>query len=270
MNTTFSPFLWVQDIDHPDEEPALYFKAQYDKVVVIPEDALDIGSKKIKRHLPWFEDQVAGPSAKPWYCFWNDTLLEGFIYTNERIRALPSSSVSTTTTTTKPYSTPAWAATMTAVPSQTITTTLTMPSTTATYSGAASAFPKWLHDHYPNFNMTAYTSDPPGKRKRDDDGSDDWYDELTVYPYRVKLEERRLPGSPLPYCIQYQVLNDGVINWIPNAQGQQIVVQLSERDPPFRPVLYPDQPPHARRLRRKRDELPGSCHCQWMSGATSH
>lgn len=273
MNTTFAPFLWVHDMDETEQTPALYFKTQYDKLVVLPEDVLDLSSNKIKRDSNgrppgWFEGQVALPSEKPWFCFWNDTLLEGFIYPNKahQVRPLPSYSASTS------YSTPAWAATMTAAPSQTITTTLTMSTTTATYTGPASAFPKWLHDKYPKFNMTAYNSasakDDKDKRDKDSAGpADDPNDEygLTVYPYSVKLEERRLPGSPLPYCIQYQVLNDGIVNWIPGPESQQIVIQLLEKNPPFKPVMYPDHPSGGQKPRQKRSETPETCHCQWRS-----
>ena len=264
MNTTFSPFTLVQDTDDAEGRPALYFKGYYDKVVVIPESALDLGSKKIKRDLPsWTNIEVAGPGAQPWFCFWNATLLEGFIYPDEQIRALPSISASSTAPT-LPYSTPAWAFTMT--PTQTITTTLTMSSTTAAFTGPASEFPKWLYEEYPNFNMSSYASKYPVKPKRDEEPYED-EEFMPVYPYRIKVEERRMPGSPLPYCIQYQVLNDGDINFIPGDDGQQIVVQLSERNPPFRPVLYPEEPPEGnKRSRRKRDEFPGSCHCQWKSG----
>lgn len=270
MNTSFSPFIWVHDVDQAGDEPALYWKTSYDKMVVLPEDALDVSSKKIKRDNPphWFEGQTAQPSSKPWYCFWNDTLLEGFIYPNKQIRRLPSSTLPSAS-----YSTPAWASTITASPSQTITTTLTMSTTTATYTGAASAFPKWLHDKYPNFNMTTYTT-PTTPEKRDDHDPDEEDEDipdnvfgLKVYPYQIKLEERRLPGSPLPYCVQYQVLDDGFVNWIPGTGGQQVVIQLSEKNPPFRPVLYPEQPHGARSRIRKRNESPESCHCQWMSGA---
>lgn len=272
MNTSFSPFIWVHDVDEKDNAPALYFKTSYDKVVILPEHALDISSKKIKRDdnddgPPSYEGQTAGVGSTPWYCFWNDTLLEGFIYPNKQIRRLPSSVPPTSS-----FSTPAWASTITASPSQTITTTLTMSTTTAIYTGAASAFPKWLHDKYPNFNMTTYTQ-PPDRRKRDikdpDYADEDIPDNvfgLKVYPYQVKLEERRLPGSPLPYCIQYQVLANGMTNWIPGPEGQQVVIQLSEKNPPFRPVYYPEPPSHGRSRRRKRNESPESCHCQWMSG----
>jgi len=296
MNTSMSPLYWVQDLDESDPTPALYFRSTFDKLVVIPEHALDVASQKIKRQVPpsdWTQDSVAGPSAKPWFCFWNDTVLEGFLYVESKnIRPLPASL--------QPYSTPAWATSLTASPSATMTTTLTMKSTTAVFTGAVSNFPKWLHNNYPDFNYTSYTSAHPptpsssippfptqasssapgpasttttgglsARQYLQQETEEKAYNNLTLYPYRVKLEERRLPGSRTPYCTRYQVLNDGKANWIPGTQGQQIIIQLNERDPPFRPLQNGggEHSGHGNgKVKVKRDELIGSCHCQWLSG----
>ena len=76
--------------------PAYFFQELYDKVVVIRE--LEFTSDKDKRWLlegsdvlgpdtlgprdsgDWNDSPVAVPADKPWFCFWNNTVMEGFIY----------------------------------------------------------------------------------------------------------------------------------------------------------------------------------------------
>lgn len=95
METTFAPFLTVQDTDDLSKGPAFYFEQTYDKIVVLPEETFqvppDANSKKVKRQnfeLPpgWgHQREVVNPGEKPWFCVWNNTLLEGFIYVTEPI-----------------------------------------------------------------------------------------------------------------------------------------------------------------------------------------
>lgn len=272
MRSLFSPFLLVKDNGAPDYGPAFYFQQQFQKLVVVPEAAIDQGSKRIKRESsPDFaagisEGQYAVPGDKPWFCYWNNTLVEGFIYPKKKL-ATSTTSSTVTPAPTKSASTfsntasTTGAATLTAPwditwahPWETVTTTLSMPSTTGTYTGAASAFPSWMDHNYPD-------SSPPKHRKRDD--TDDGDEDGEQYPYLVKIEERRLEGSPPPFCIKYQVLNNLQWNWIPDDDGQQITMTLSESDPSY--SAYEHAGIAGRKL-RKRLTVPGECHCQWQSG----
>lgn len=272
MQTTWQPFLLVVDNDHPHNGPAFYFSGQYNKVVVIPEFALqESAGSANKRGVPAYDAQwlsnnpIAVAGSRPWFCFWNQTYVEGFIYAKEQAVDAPPVSPSTTgmPLSHAPHPTfPPWLAKVTATPTATITTAITMPSTTCTYTGVASALPSWLRQHYPDFNMSDYTPRAQGKRRRQAPTypySDT--QQLPLYPNLVQVEERRLPGSPPPYCVQYQVLNNLDVNWVGNAQGQQIVVQLEENDPPY--SAYESA---GLAGRRKRTVVPGSCHCEWWSG----
>ena len=291
MQTLFSPFLLVTDNDSPDRGPAFYFQQQYNKVVVVPGDAINQNAKKFKRGFPknpaaWLSrKEYATPGDKPWFCYWNNTFVEGFIYPNEKAKASPSSAssyptppatatstpqgtASSTTGSSTPSATP-WSITW-ADPWETVATTVDMSTTSCTYTGAASGFPNWMHDNYPYWykhgDHNGNKNSPPGRKKRsmpyqlDSDGD---YD-AQQYPYLVKIEERRLPGSPQPYCVQAQVLDNHHWNWVTYPDGEQITIYLSESDPGYSAYLAAGEASN-RRLGKRRT-IPGECHCQWQSG----
>lgn len=78
----------VTDSQEPSRGPAWFFELPYNKLVILPEGALTAPSSK--RDLEErdghpasdFMDRknVAEPGDKPWFCYWNGTLLEAFIY----------------------------------------------------------------------------------------------------------------------------------------------------------------------------------------------
>jgi len=124
---------------------------------------------------------------------------------------------------------------------------------------------------------------------------------LPVFPYIVKIEERRIPNNPIePYCQKMQLLNDGRLGPVGDASGNPIVVQLNEKDtsPSALQSMLQAGPSHVptsaseyesrnmvdfddsdgsnqysdyevtsktRSLPWKRADPPGSCHCQWVS-----
>lgn len=295
MVTDFDPFLLVADRDDPENGKAYYFQTTYDKVVVLPGDALQggVASGKVKRgydggYGEWdVQKDVAKIGDKPWFCYWNGTSVEGFIYADKPLFSSTPSPTSATTTPTSganysaaaaqytgsgskpgygpPFATPA--------PSQTITTTFEMPTTTCTYEGEASKLPKWLHDNYPEYTPPPYLryTEPADdddfddkKRKRGDvNYSYTAGQSVPVFPYLVKVEERRREGSPQPYCQQYQLLNDGTWNWIPDPtdDSKPITIELAEHAPSY--SSYSASQQRRRGVKRTPD---GACHCQWMSG----
>ena len=292
MMTSFSPFLLVKDKDDPQNGEAFYFQAYYNKVVVVPGNRLP--GEKEKRDdydIPnaWFnQKEVATAADKPWICYWNDTIIEGFIYP-KKPAVMPSSYVSSSSSasqtsaskTSNPSSArstsgtswPAYLSPITGSPSETVTSTLTLASTICTYTGAASGIPDWVRVHYPDQiddddHDGNEEKGPPAARKRGDDDDDYTYEEETLhpYPYLMKFEERRGPDSPSPYCVKYQVLDNGDYNWVANPSGGQIVINLKEKSDENGGVQgSPRQP-------QKRDDdvdpEPGTCHCQWMVGET--
>ena len=93
----------MKDKDDFNKGPAYVFQQQYDKVVVVHEGDLPGGIPSSKRSFlkRWFYDKdrerhgnlmerqeddqwasttFANPIDRPWYCYWNNTILEGFIF----------------------------------------------------------------------------------------------------------------------------------------------------------------------------------------------
>ena len=294
MVTNFSPFLLVVDNDAPEDGVAYYFQQQYDKLALLPEDAINTTSGKIKRdvtHVALTPNQYAMPSDRPWLCYWNNTFIEGFIYPSKKAVVGPSISTDYPTptptsahttappgtqyqssTSSKPQTTP-WSITGVA-PGDYVTTTVTMPTTTCTYTGPASSFPAWMEQHYPGWYDQDGQAWPPGPHPTKRDLGSYWgeYDALhfedddpAEYPYLVKLEERRVPGTARPYCNQIVILNN--YKWGPATDGNnnQISIALMEQDPPYQRYINNGDVGKKRRL-RKRAVVPGECHCQWHSG----
>ncbi|KAK5169853.1 uncharacterized protein LTR77_005831 [Saxophila tyrrhenica] len=303
MFTSFAPFMFVNDNDDPEDGPAFYFQEEYNKLVVVPSDMIDMDTRKMKRepygNLPgWFiQKQYATPGDKPWFCYWNNTLLEAFIYKDKpaRIAPTPTASVasgnpsSTITSAASLHSGKPSAAAVTpwsvpwADPKETITTTVSMPTTSCTYSGVASNFASYMRENYPDYSPPIPTDPPPHKSKRDDDEEDDDDDDddddedddddddddkkgsnNPVFEYLVKIEERRLTHTPAPMCVQYQVLDNYEWNVVTDQNGEQVTLTLAESAPPY--AAYKDAGEVGPKSLRKRWTVPGGCHCQWMSG----
>ena len=99
--------------------PAWYFQSLlYNKVVVVREDELtapkpNSNSKRDAarsgRGIPGLQQKdVPQPGERPWFCYWNNTLLEAFIYVNDTSNAAcvqsPTTSSMASTTTSGPSS----------------------------------------------------------------------------------------------------------------------------------------------------------------------
>jgi hypothetical protein len=263
MLTPFAQFLAVKDNDLPDSGPAYYFAATYDKVVVIPEDAINATLGKFKPHFnPTLnhKDTIA-PGSFPWFCVWNDTLLEGFIYIEKQskngLMNGVSSSPSTTQTTQASYPQPSY-----------FTTTASFgPGASATFTGPYGDFPSWASAHRAQAtNRSGGGVNNSGNQKRQ--ATSDVWSQYAKYPFGIKLEERRMPGSDdslQAYCQQYQVLWDHQANWKPTSRGDPIKVWLDEQDPTYSAYKSTGIAVGERKQRRG-DVVSSGCHCQWTSG----
>jgi hypothetical protein len=299
MFTSYAPFWYVSDTDDPDDGHAFYFQQTYNKLVIVRSDAIDVPAKRLKREsygtLPGWQvqKQYATPGDKPWFCYWNNTLLEAFIYKSQPavIAPTPTSSSTGTTITPPPTQSTSDVTSSTtglsitwAQPWETVTTTIDMTTTSCTYTGAASGFPDWMRKYYPEYEQ--YQGPPSGPPtsmsrllvKRDDDDDDyahaadddndgdgeyTYDDGSPVFKYLVKIEERRQPQSPAPMCVQYQVLDDYTWNVVTDeGTGEQVTITLEESVPGD--TDYPSTT--KMRARERRRNLAGQCHCQWMSG----
>lgn len=285
MNTQLSQFLAVMDNDAPGNGPAFYFQQYYNKLVVVPENALKISSGKLKPRQGYYnlaqgwlqQKSVAAAGDQPWFCFWNNTFLEGFVYVQQplaqtSLNTTLSASAAEATNSTSPSSATAVSASPTPTesqpaphgpPAQPLVTTFSNPATTATYSGPPAQYPSWSAsmDHSSNHNKRQSPTAP--------DADTDFWDTLSLYPYIVKLEERRLTGNTVqPYCQQMQILDDGSAGLAPTANGAPNVIQLAEQDPAYAAYQSAGLAGNGRRDEgfMARRMVQGGCHCQWMSG----
>jgi hypothetical protein len=255
-NTQFAPFISVQDDDEPYRGPAFYFQTFYDKFVVVPENALPASNaatphKRSYIDTDWFTQHQVQAGDKPWFCWFNGTFLEGFIYANN-FTAAPTSSASASMTTS-------------------ILIKVAGPSTTATLATAYQGNPA---------ASTQYTQPSTARRVKHEPPEPIWtldkrtwtFAELSSFGYVVKIEERRVPDSPEPYCNQFQILNNGLAGpLIDPTTNQQITVNLSETDPDY--SAYQQQQASSASewaaSKVKRDPISGACHCEWWSGGSA-
>lgn len=93
----------MKDKDAFNKGPAYFFSQPYNKTVIVHNQDLPNGLPGSKRRFMkrWFGDDadddaddsqsqwtdlsLAVPTDKPWYCFWNGTILEGFIFVTQDV-----------------------------------------------------------------------------------------------------------------------------------------------------------------------------------------
>ncbi|KAF9739882.1 hypothetical protein PMIN06_006047 [Paraphaeosphaeria minitans] len=235
----------VSDLDFRGYGPAWHFAGRYDKVVVLQNEEFAAGTNLRKR-----DDDPNKPSARhrfqvmpgdnPWYCFWNSTYIEGYIYVTDNSTAASMTN----------YPTPNPTDPFDAMMTPTATTSASFPETST-----ASATP-------------LRTKRTPQQR------SDAGFTFRFPFPYPriVKIEERRLPGAPQPYCQKMQLLDNGQITPASGSNGGNVIVWLQESDPSMEefygapPGSSPSSTEAAkvRRQQERRSDPSDACHCQWM------
>ena len=105
----------MKDKDDLNRGPAYVFQQQYDKLVIVHEEDIPGGISSSKRSLlkrwfykngledrgsligrqekdKWTSDSIAKPVDRPWFCYWNNTILEGFIFVTQDANASASAS----------------------------------------------------------------------------------------------------------------------------------------------------------------------------------
>ncbi len=84
------PLQLMGDKEGMDKGPAWWFQQPYTKVVVVR--GLDFNADGGLNDKRWFEfrhtrkqrrQTIAPAASKPWFCYWNNTILEGFIYVTQ-------------------------------------------------------------------------------------------------------------------------------------------------------------------------------------------
>lgn len=103
----FTSMSLMKASDHLDKGPAYVFHKQFDKLVILPEDTFQTPKTRRRRNDEShnvvytaganFTPAVYAPIGhKPWYCYWNRTLLEGFIFVDTDVASINNTSITLT------------------------------------------------------------------------------------------------------------------------------------------------------------------------------
>ena len=113
-----APLVLMNDKDDLGMGPAYFFQQPYDKLVIVHENDLPGGVQSPKRSLikrwlygdgpespgsltgrqendendEWKSQSTAKPGDRPWFCYWNNTILEGFIFVTQDVNPGASAS----------------------------------------------------------------------------------------------------------------------------------------------------------------------------------
>lgn len=111
----------MKDKDDFNKGPAYVFQQQYNKIVIVHEEDIAGGIPSSKRSLlkrwfyhkglgnhgsligrqqddKWMSDSIAQPVDRPWFCYWNNTILAGFIFVTEDASTSASASYTSPST----------------------------------------------------------------------------------------------------------------------------------------------------------------------------
>ena len=243
------PMQLVLDLDYKSYGPAYHFSTTYDKVVVLRPEELSAGLYLKKRQsageIPPRQRFTVQPGDYPWYCYWNRTYIEGYIYAEDNSTAASFTALPTMWPTNSPSSTASGNAIFAAVTP--IPTSITASPSTA--AAEATATPS-------SIVRRDAAADAAASQSR-----------IPPYPRIVKIEERRLPDSPQPYCQRMVLLDNGEIAPAPNGNDPITALWLQEQDPSW--AEYWSETPTTQSKRdavsvERRGDPPDSCHCQWM------
>jgi hypothetical protein len=216
-------------------------------MTIVPSYALSPNSKRsvdehniLERGASWDNSPLAIGDT-PWYCFWNATINEFWIFVDETANAsstLTSSDYSPTTSSSSSSATNSFAGQRVSMTSDKTTWDPTYTDyresyTAAVQSAQATTWPT------PALNKRSYTSA--------------YY---PTYPKLIKMVEKRKPsGNVPPYCQRMQVLADWQI--VPREDNELIFINELE---------YATSPISSRvKKRDTTNELESNCVCEWLS-----
>lgn len=243
----------VRDKDAFNKGPAYWFTQQYTKTVIVHNSDLPGGSPGSKRAFlkrwffdeenledsaslqerddssQWTSDSFAKPGDKPWYCFWNGTVLEGFIFIQQDTAGGSASG------------------------------TAGYASAAATSMAAAPSAPYAVREkRQAPSNLKPYPMMVKIEERRNPRNPVQPYCQQMQILYNWQLNELRDPGSQL---IQIPLTENE-----PLVQHQMQQNQEAPGGPPSSPAS-PTGMPGRRRAVDKRTPTGGasSCQCEWMS-----
>ncbi|MCJ1431390.1 hypothetical protein MMC27_000742 [Xylographa pallens] len=231
----------VNDTNDPGRGPAYFFQQNFNKIIVLPANQFSQASEKraasgvategyvSERDTHKYQNRMppVGPGDQPWFCFWNDTILEGFIYVTENISASQTNTTNMV---------------------QSLLSSAVASPTTSSATPSSSYYAK-SHEHH------------------DKRGSDWPAAMPTIYPNVVKIEERRnVTNGVQPYCQQMQILDDMSVVPLSNTTSSVTRVMIAEDESPVqRRSLAGSMDQMDVRWRNRRRNSYSPCSCEWLS-----
>ncbi|KAK9424221.1 hypothetical protein SUNI508_03709 [Seiridium unicorne] len=253
----------VNDVNEPTRGPAWAFEVTYNKTVIIPEGSFPtptVSNSKSKRSsgpppppgggFPGGGDfkrkGLAQSGDKPWICQWDGTVLEVFVYPNQNnsqptlIYSDPHSSSTGSGSGSGSFNAAAaTSASTTATDGATSTPTSTSVSDGWEFTDYRNGYVTTRHHRRDATSPTPTTSTGVTSTASSSGVFDTSMPvpsdfQVPFFPRVVKMEERRLAGSPSvqPYCRQYQINGDGTpATPLRDSKGNFIEATIVEIEP---------------------------------------
>ena len=284
------------DREDPSRGPAYFFQHSYDKLVIVPHDDINQTGTTSKR---WTEESVeeasllsrrAGNSLRKndtaWFCFWNSTMLEGFIYITQDVspdpNILSSTSSAPVADVTSPPPTPG---SLMSTPGSPASSSVTpTPSSRSDRDKRHNGDYEKNRHHGQDSDKESWHGNNGQWGQWDQNKGSDSSSGSRQYPKVVKLMERRTPTDrQLPYCQQMEIDENGNPSPTLDPERNPIKFSLEEMAPPeMKRVVYVGAKKGTAYYRRDRgdrghkdDSMPPpppppplddiSCQCEWLS-----
>jgi hypothetical protein len=183
----------------------------------------------------------------PWYCFWNSTVEEFWIFLEKGTHSSSSSTTAAAST-----------SAMTAPPSNTWPVGYSPAYTPggATAAAATTPYADAAASTYPSGAPTPWNV--PDRRDYPDQGGS------PEFPKLVKMVEKRKPQSNItPYCQQMEVMKDWAI--VPKKGVPTVCIQETEYAQPSGASKRWTSPRFERRDDSTVQEMQSMCICEWIS-----
>jgi hypothetical protein len=320
--------IWVNDLQDPGRGPALHFQTVYDKIVVIPGENFPMNQFQKRHQDPdVLEEQehsrlghkgahvmldtqpeprhryANNPGEEPWFCYWNATYIEGFVYIQQPIPGAETQTFAVSRYT--PSHTEFSTATLSSISSSPLAAKPTVLST-ASPTAITLSFPEPQGQQMFRTLLRRSGHKPAGvSSSSSSSGSEAGPSAIpsptsppTRFPYVIKMEERRLPNPAFhPFCQRMVALNDGTLAPKLDANGSPMIEYLKEApgakndaqataglgNGHQRKEHLPlegsighkkryvirqhgeTEAPVSQGITRSRDEPSNGCHCQWVS-----
>ncbi|KAJ9610589.1 hypothetical protein H2200_005366 [Cladophialophora chaetospira] len=248
---TMQPY---KDKTDDDLGVALFFSVLFDKLIIIPEDKLSLPPEKQKRSMLapelvergyWGDDDddYLNVGDKPWYCFWNSTISEFWIFLDQNMDDTSQTNATSTITSASSAATtaPPYGLSMPVGPHFGSHSTSHNPSVTESNSVEPTSAAHWTGGS--RAKRQANVGSPP-------------------FPKLAKMVEKRKPDDNVqPYCQQMQVLNNWQILPIPDIP----TICVEESDYSAAAATGGSKTAIRRRDGDTVQQMASNCICEWFS-----